>query len=192
MDPVDFRLKNGLKGGDPTLDKRTARWPRIGLLECLEQAQEHPLWAKREEREGIPAQLQGWKIGTGIAVGGWPGGTEPAAAACRLESDGTITVIVGTVDLTGSDTTLSLIAAQVLSMPVDSVNTVHDNTDTMPYSGGTCGSETTPTMRAAVLSAAQDARNQILTIASDMLEASPSDLEIEEDKVVVRGSPGKR
>jgi CO/xanthine dehydrogenase Mo-binding subunit len=46
-------------------------------------------------------------------------------------------------------------------------------------------------MGAAVLAAAQDARNQILTIASDMLEASPSDLEIEEDKVVVRGSPGK-
>src|SRR5260221_12322053 len=46
-------------------------------------------------------------------------------------------------------------------------------------------------MGAAVLTAAQDARNQILTIASDMLEASPSDLEIEEDKVVVRGSPGK-
>src|SRR5260370_7906887 len=31
----------------------------------------------------------------------------------------------------------------------------------------------------------------MLTIASDMLEASRSDLEIEEDKVVVRGSPGK-
>src|SRR5260221_6626914 len=46
-------------------------------------------------------------------------------------------------------------------------------------------------MGAAVLTAAQDARNQILPIASDMLEASPSDLEIEEDKVVVRGSPGK-
>src|SRR6266480_3929308 len=46
MDPVAFRLKNGLKEGDTTLDKRSPRWPRIGLLECLEQAQAHPLWAK--------------------------------------------------------------------------------------------------------------------------------------------------
>ncbi len=189
MDPIAFRLKNGLKEGDPTVDHRT--WPRIGLLECLEKTQAHPLWANRQEQQVVPDELQGWKVGIGIAAGSWPGGTEPAAAACRLESDGTITVIVGTVDLTGSDTTLSLIAAQVLGMPVDSVNTAHDNTDTMPYSGGTGGSKTTPTMGAAVLAAAQDARNQILTIASDMLEASPSDLEIEEDKVVVRGSPGK-
>jgi len=189
MDPIAFRLKNGLKEGDPTMDHRT--WPRIGLLECLEQTQAHPLWANRQEQQVVPDELHGWKVGIGVAAGSWPGGTEPAAAACRLESDGTVTVIVGTVDLTGSDTSLSLIAAQVLSMPVDSVNTVHDNTDTMPYSGGTGGSKTTPTMGAAVLAAAQDARNQILTIASDMLEASPSDLEIEEDKVVVRGSPGR-
>src|SRR5258708_2556293 len=189
MDPVAFRLKNGLKEGDPTMDHRT--WPRIGLLECLQKAQEHPLWAKRQEQKDVPAALQGWKVGVGVAAGSWPGGTEPAAAACRLESDGTITVIVGTVDLTGSDTSLALIAAQVLGMPVDSVNTVHDNTDTMPYSGGTGGSKTTPTMGAAVLSAAQDARKQSVTIACDMLEASPSDLEIDEDKVVVRGSPAK-
>src|SRR5216683_769843 len=189
MDPIAFRLKNGNKEGDRTVDHRT--WPRIGLLECIERVQQHPLWAKRAEKRTIPDELKDWKIGIGIAAGSWPGGTEPAAAACRLESDGTITVIVGTVDLTGSDTTLSLIAAQVLGMRVDSVNTAHDNTDTMPYSGGTGGSKTTPTMGAAVLAAAQDARNQILTIASDMLEASPSDLEIEEDKVVVRGSPGK-
>lgn len=189
MDPIAFRLKNGLKEGDPTMDHHT--WPRIGLLECLQKAQEHPLWAKRQEQKVVLTELQGWKVGVGVAAGSWPGGTEPAAAACRLESDGTITVIVGTVDLTGSDTSLALIAAQVLGMPVDSVNTAHDNTDTMPYSGGTGGSKTTPTMGAAVLSAAQDARNQILTIASDMLEASPSDLEIDGDKVVVRGSPGK-
>ena len=189
MDPVEFRLKNGLKEGDPTLDHRT--WPRIGLLECLEKVQQHPLWAKRAERQDIPDELKGWKIGVGVAAGSWPGGTEPAVAACRLEKDGTLSVIVGTVDLTGSDTSLSLIAAQVLGMPVDKVSTVHDNTDTMPYSGGTGGSKTTYTMGAAVLAAAQDARNQILTIASDMLEASANDVDIEGDRVVVRGSPGK-
>ncbi len=189
MDPIAFRLKNGLKEGDPTMDHR--KWPRIGLLECLEKAQEHPLWAGRLEHKDVPGELQGWKVGIGVAAGHWPGGTEPAAAACRLESDGTITVIVGTVDLTGSDTSLALIAAESLGMSIDSVNVAHDNTDTMPYSGGTGGSKTTYTMGAAVLAAAQDARSQILTIAADMLEASSSDLEIEGDKVVVRGAPGK-
>src|SRR5260370_36526065 len=189
MDPMAFRLKNGTEEGNRTLDYRT--WPRVGLLECVEQAQRHPLWAQRAQQRTVPDELKGWKVGIGVAAGSWPGGTEPAAAACRLEADGTVTVIVGTVDLTGSDTSLVLIAAQVLGMPVDSVNTAHDNTDTMPYSGGTGGSKTTPTMGAAVLAAAQDARNQILTIASDMLEASPSHLEVREDKIVMRGSPRK-
>jgi CO/xanthine dehydrogenase Mo-binding subunit len=190
IDPIAFRLKNGLREGDPTMGHR-GTLPRMGLLDCLEQARQYPLWAKRLEQKVVPEELKGWKIGVGVAAGHWPGGTEPAAAACRLEKDGTITVIVGSVDLTGSDTSLALIAAESLGMPVDSVNVAHDNTDTMPYSGGTGGSKTTYTMGAAVLSAAQDARNQILSIAADMLEASSSDLEIEGDKVVVRGSPGK-
>ncbi|HZU69699.1 MAG TPA: xanthine dehydrogenase family protein molybdopterin-binding subunit [Ktedonobacteraceae bacterium] len=191
VDPVAFRLKNGLKEGDPTLDKSSPHWPRIGLLESIEKVQEHPLWAKRAEQKNPPPDLQGWKVGTGIAVGGWPGGTQPSAAACRLESDGTVTVVVGTVDLTGSDTSLALIAAQGLGMPVDTVNVAHGNTDTMPFTGGTGGSKTTYSVGPAVLAAAQDARNQILTIAADMLEAASTDLEIEGDKVVVRGSPGK-
>jgi len=187
IDPVAFRQKNGLKEGDPTLDHR--QWPRIGLLECLEKVQEHPLWANRQQQKTAPADLDGWKIGIGLAVGGWPGGTEPTAAACRLEADGSITVIVGTVDLTGSDTSLTLIAAEGLGMSSETVNVVHDNTDTMPYSGGTGGSKTTYSMGPAVLAAAQDARNQILSIASEMLEAAVGDLEIEGDKVVVRGTP---
>src|SRR5947209_6718073 len=189
LDPLAFRLKNGFKEGDPTVDHRT--WSRIGLLECLQKAQEHPLWAKRMEQKTAPGELKGWKIGTGLAAGVWPGGTEPAAAACRLEKDGTMTVIVGTVDLTGSDTSLALIAAEGLGISSSAVNVAHDNTDTMPYSGGTGGSKTTYSMGPAVLAAAQDARNQILSLASEMLEAAVGDLDIEGNKVVVRGTPSK-
>jgi CO/xanthine dehydrogenase Mo-binding subunit len=190
MDPVEFRLKNALKEGDQTMDRR-GTLPRIGLLSCLEQVKQQPLWTKRMQQKDALGELQGWKIGIGVAAGHWPGGTEPAAAACRLEADGTMTFIVGSVDLTGSDTSLALVAAETLGMPADAVNVSHDNTDTMPYSGGTGGSKTTYTMGAAVLSAARDARNQILSIAAEMLEASSDDLEIEGDRVVVRGAPGK-
>ncbi len=189
VDPVVFRLKNGLKEGDPTIDGRT--WKRIGLLECLEKVKEQPLWSERRAQKTPPAGLEGWKVGIGLAAGGWPGGTEPAAAACRLEKDGTVTVVVGSVDISGSDTSLALIAAQGLGVAAEQVNLMHDNTDTMPYSGGTGGSKTTYSMGSAVLSAARDARTQILSAAADMLEASSTDLEIEGDQVVVRGVPGK-
>ncbi|MFL5654400.1 MAG: xanthine dehydrogenase family protein molybdopterin-binding subunit [Ktedonobacteraceae bacterium] len=190
MDPLQFRQINALKEGDPNI--RFGRWPRIGLLECLEQIQQHPLWVQREQaKQEVPEELKGWKIGIGVAVGGWPGGTEPAAALCRLEHDGTFTVVVGSVDVSGSDASLALIAAEELSLPVEAVDITHDNTDSMPYSGLSAGSKTTYTVGSAVLAAARDARNQVFTIAADMLEASTEDMELQDGKVMVKGVPEK-
>ncbi len=66
IEPLAFRLQNGLKEGDPTLDHHT--WRRIGLLECLEKAREHPLWVERHARKASPA-------GSGrLEDRRWPGG----------------------------------------------------------------------------------------------------------------------
>src|SRR5207253_5634201 len=190
MDPLQFRQINALKEGDPNM--MHGHWPRIGLLECLEQIQQHPLWVQREQaKQEVPEELKGWKIGIGVAVGGWPGGTEPAAALCRQEPDGTFTLVVGSVDISGSDASLALIAAEELGLPAEAVNIVHENTNSMPYSGISAGSKTTYTVGSAVLTAARDARNQIFTIAADMLEASTEDMELQDGKVMVKGVPEK-
>ena len=190
MDPIEFRQINAVKGGDPNI--MYGRWPRIGLLECLEQIQQHPLWTQREQaRQEVPEELKGWKIGIGVAVGGWPGGTEPAAALCRLEQDGTFTVVVGSVDVSGSDASLALIAAEELNLPAEAVHVTHDSTDAMPYSGLSAGSKTTYTVGSAVLAAARDARTQAFTIAAEMLEASAEDMELRDGKVIVKGVPEK-
>jgi len=190
MDPLQFRQINALKEGDPNIMR--GRWPRIGLLECLEQIQQHPLWVQREQaRRETPGELRGWKIGIGVAAGGWPGGTEPAAALCRLEQDGTFTIVVGSVDLSGSDASLALIAAEELSLPISDVNITHDSTDAMPYSGLSAGSKTTYTVGSAVLAAARDARDQVFTTAAEMLEASAVDMELRDGKVMVKGVPEK-
>jgi CO/xanthine dehydrogenase Mo-binding subunit len=190
IDPLRFRQINALKEGDPNV--LFGHWPRIGMLECLEQIQQHPLWVHREQaKQEVPPELKGWKIGIGVAAGGWPGGTEPAAALCRLEQDGSFTVVVGSVDLSGSDASLALIAAEGLNLPAEAVYVTHDNTDSMPYSGLTAGSKTTYTVGAAVLSAARDARNQVFTIAADMLEAAIEDMEMRDGKIMVKGVPEK-
>ncbi len=190
MDPIQFRQINALKEGDPNI--RHGRWPRIGLLECLEQIQQQPLWLQREQATlEIRGELKGWKIGIGVAAGGWPGGTEPAAAMCRLEQDGTFTVVVGSVDLSGSDASLALIAAEELSLSSEAVNVTHDSTDSMPYSGLSAGSKTIYTVGSAVLGAARDARIQVFAIAAEMLEASSEDMELRDGKVMVKGVPEK-
>jgi CO/xanthine dehydrogenase Mo-binding subunit len=191
MDPIAFRKLNALRGGDPTGNPRQPHYPPLGMIECLEEIERHPAWHERAKRKESPTELTGWKIGTGIAVGGWPGGNDAAAAACRLESDGSVSVIIGTVDLTGSDTSMALLAAEALGVAASSVNVAHDNTDTMPFSGATGGSKTVYSMGPAVIAAAHDTREQILAIASDMLEAAIDDLEIEQGNVRVRGVPDK-
>jgi CO/xanthine dehydrogenase Mo-binding subunit len=105
MDPLQFRRLNAVREGDA--NPMRGRWPRIGLQECLERIGQHPLWLERDRlRQEVPPDLKGWRIGIGLAAGGWPGATEPAAALCRLEHDGSCTLVVGSVDMSGSDTSL--------------------------------------------------------------------------------------
>jgi CO/xanthine dehydrogenase Mo-binding subunit len=190
VDPLEFRRLNAVREGDPNIMR--SQWPRIGILECLEQIEQYPLWAQREQaRQQTPEELKGWKVGIGVAAGGWAGGTEPAAALCRLEDDGTFTIVVGSVDMSGSDTAFALIASEMLGQPAAAMNVAHDNTDSMPYSGISAGSKTTYTVGAAVQAAARDARNQIFIIAADMLEASAEDMEMRDGRVIVRGAPDK-
>lgn len=190
MDPLQFRRINALREGDPNLFR--GRWPRIGIQECLARIEQHHLWAQREqEKQAAPEELRGWKIGIGLAAGGWSGGTEPAAALCRMERDGSFTVVVGSVDVSGSDTSMALIAAEELNLSASAISITHDNTDSMPYSGLSAGSKTTYTVGAAVQAAARDARNQLFSIAADMLEASPDDMELRDGRIMVRGVPEK-
>jgi CO/xanthine dehydrogenase Mo-binding subunit len=181
MDPLELRLKNAARQGDVRADG--SPWPRIGLLECLEAARD----VYRAER-----QAAGPGEGVGIAAGGWPGATESASAVCRLNADGSLQVALGAVDLTGTNTTFAIIAAEAFGLDDPSqVRVTTVNSDSAPYAGGSGGSKVTYTIGPAVLRSAEDARNQVLHIAASELEASVDDLELVNGRVQVRGVPGK-
>ncbi|HEX6989576.1 MAG TPA: molybdopterin cofactor-binding domain-containing protein, partial [Bacillota bacterium] len=181
LDPLELRLRHAVAEGHPRSDGRA--WPSIGLIQCLERMRDHPLWQGRR-------RLQGADEGWGMAVGGWPGGTEAAAAACRVNGDGTITVTVGAVDLTGSHAALQAIAAEVLGVPAERVRVITADTDQAPLAGMSAGSKTVYTVGAAVKAAAEEVRAQILAMAAEVLEAAVGDLEIRDGRVEVRGAPG--
>jgi CO/xanthine dehydrogenase Mo-binding subunit len=177
LDPLELRLKNVVVEGDTIATGRPL--PRIGAKECLERLYNHPIWKNR-------ANL-GANEGVGVALGGWPGGLEPASSTCRLDHDGNFTVTTGVADLTGVSTSLQLIAAEVLGSKADTVTVNRVDTDNAPYVGASGGSKTLYTLGAAVKKAAEDAKEQILNIAATMLEASPQDLELQDGKVMVKG-----
>jgi len=175
LDPLEFRLQNCAEEGD--LRPNGGAWPRIGLRETLQALKDHPAWQNRTPT-------------TGIAIGGWPGGIEPATAICRLDHDGKLTVVVGSADISGVNTGFQSIAAEIIGVEASDLNVAGADTANAPYAGASGGSKVTYTVGAAVMKAAEDAKMQIMSIAGQHLEANPEDLEIVDGKVQVRGVPG--
>ncbi|HRA47934.1 MAG TPA: xanthine dehydrogenase family protein molybdopterin-binding subunit [Thermomicrobiales bacterium] len=174
LDPLEFRLKNCAEEGD--LRPNGGTWSRIGLRESLEALRAHPAWVDRTPT-------------TAIAVGGWPGGTEPATAICRMDQDGTLSVVVGSSDISGVTTGFQMIAAEVIGVDREDMRVVNADTATAGFAASSGGSKVTYAMGSAVLKAAENARAQILAIAAQQLEASAEDLEIANGRVQVRGVP---
>ena len=152
------------------------------MRECLEAIQAHPIWTGRDL---IAASGRG----VGIAVGGWPGGIEPAMAVCRLDADGRLTVVVGSVDLSGTNTGFADRHGDVFGLPPEAVHVTTAASDSAPHAGASGGSKITYTVGTAVYKAAIDAREQVLAIAAQHLEAAPDNLEIVEGTVRVKGVP---
>ena len=177
LDPIELRLRNASREGDPSADGNP--WPRIAMVECLEEARQHPLYtAPCAEGEGV-----------GIALGSWGGARTPSSAGCRVEPDGTLTVHVGTVDVSGSSTGLAMIAAESFGVALDKVRIETSDTGVAPFGPLAAGSQVTYSMGGAVQEAALEARRQLLEIATNELEAAPEDLEIVDGRVTVRGVP---
>jgi CO/xanthine dehydrogenase Mo-binding subunit len=183
LDPLEVRLKNAVEQGDALPSGQP--YDRIGLKECLEAIGNSDLWKGRAKSKEHPNR------GVALAVGGWLGGLQPASAVVGLNGDGTINVMVGSADITGTNTSFQQIAAEVLNVPLAMVGVTTGDTRTAPYAGMSAGSKTTYTVGVAVKAAAEDARDQMLNIAARRLECEPSDLELADGEVRVKGSPDK-
>jgi CO/xanthine dehydrogenase Mo-binding subunit len=181
VDPIELRLRNVFVEGDPGPDGTP--FPVFGAVECLERLRKHPLW---ERRDSLPEGE-----GVGVALGWWPGGLEPAAASCRLDADGRLTVVTGAVDMSGTESAFQTIAAESFGVPLESVRVVAGDTSQTPYSGLSGGSKVTYTVGRAVQRAAEGAREKLLEVAAAELEIAPEDLEIVDGAVRPVGSPDR-
>ena len=182
LDPLEVRLKNCVGKGDEMPSK--IAYPSIGMKECLEAVRDSDLWKSKRRRAA-----NGKKRGVGMAVGGWLGGLQPASAYVELNGDGTVTVVVGANDITGTNTAFAQIASEELGVPLDRINVVTGDTKTAPFAGMSAGSKTLFTVGRAVKLAAEDARQQMFSVAAERLEANPDDMESVDNEIRVKGSP---
>jgi CO/xanthine dehydrogenase Mo-binding subunit len=134
------------------------------------------------------------KRGKGIAAiwysTGMSGGGDPSQVVVKMRPDGSVDVIIGSVDIgQGARTVVRQIAAQELGVPIEKVNVTTVDSDTSPLDTGTFASRVTHQTGNATQLAAREARQVLFEVAAAQLGVEPGRLEAHDDKILVRDFP---
>jgi xanthine dehydrogenase YagR molybdenum-binding subunit len=156
MDPVEFRLKNMTRKFN---DQQP--YTSIGLEDCIRRGAEAFEWKKRWH--AVPGEgSSAVRRGAGMAMGSFFSNLGRSSAVIDLDSRGVYHVHVGVTDVgTAAKTTMALIAAEELGVPLEKIDVIWGDTDRSPYSVGESGSRTTTHTGYAVIQAAKDLKKQI-------------------------------
>jgi len=185
LDPLEFRRRNALKEGDVSVSG--ARLPRNGLAEVMDALKEK----MEQPQNGGASDSGGDRLarGVGVAIGEWRSGSGPSTASISVNEDGTVGLLTGSVDISGSDTSLAQIAAEALGLEMEQVIVAKRDTDLAPFTGPSGGSRIVYSQGKAVQMAAEDARDKLLGLAADRLGVQAGALECEGGAVYVMDNP---
>lgn len=163
MDPLEFRLLNGVQEGDRRADGPA--YPRIGYLETLRAARDHPHYT---------APLEGPNRGRGVASGCWLNYGGKSSASASVNADGTVTLMMGSVDIGGGTrTAIAMQLAETLGIPLEDVKPRMADTDSVGYTEGTYGSRTTFATGWVAYELGQSLKRQLIERAAQLWEMSP-------------------
>jgi CO/xanthine dehydrogenase Mo-binding subunit len=156
IDPVEFALKNMTR-----MARDETPYTTYTLEECIRRGAALFDWkTRRKTRPGSDAGPT--KRGAGMTYMLFRSGLGNSSAVLRLDARGIYTLFVGVTDVgAGAKTTMGLIAAEALDVPLSKVEVVWGDTDRCPYSVGESGSRTTIMTGTAVVEAARDIVKQV-------------------------------
>jgi CO/xanthine dehydrogenase Mo-binding subunit len=195
IDPIELRRRNLAEPGSTMVDGE--EWPVHGGHEVLDALEASRVWRDRsivtDRADGAAgADGAGSSVeGVGVALGYWPGATNAAAAACRMSPDGSVQVLTGIADMSGTGGGFQAIVADVLGIDPELVDIVAVDSGSAPASPGSGGSTITYSVGRAILRAAEVTAQRLLQAASIELEIAVEDLELVDGTVRPRGTPGR-
>jgi xanthine dehydrogenase molybdenum-binding subunit len=186
LNPLDMFTKNRIQ-------KYKSKIPFTSnyLDECIVEGSKRIGWHEKWHKPGAMGDAK--KHGIGMALGGYPFRPGLGAATIRVNPDGTAHLLVGVTDIgTGAKSTMAIIAAEALGVPLNQIQVTNGDTDVTPYSVGESGSRTTPFTGPAVIAAAEDARRQIFALAAGQLKAKAEELDVRNSEVFVKTEPSRK
>ncbi len=164
MDPLELRFRNAVKNGSRSSYGPT--FGTIGLVEVLEAVKSHP-------QLNVPLAAN---QGRGIACGYWFNIGGQTCTTLNIGVDGTATLTIGTVDVGGSRSSMSLVAAEELGIDYDKVKTVIGDTATLGHNDTTEGSRGTFSSSMATINAVKQAIGVLRERAAKMWEIPVDDV----------------
>jgi len=113
----------------------------------------------------------------------------PSTGMVKINSDGTVNVLIGTADLGGNQkSTMAIIVAEELGIPLQTVSVTSADTETTLDTGSTGGSKQTIGSGNAIKLAAADAKRQLFEIAARELKTEKETLELRGGRIFPAGS----
>jgi xanthine dehydrogenase YagR molybdenum-binding subunit len=160
IDPLELRLINyaevSPEDGKPYTSKE--------LRKCYSEAAKRFGWEKRKP-EPRSMKEGNWLVGYGMATGTWGSAWLPASARITLKRDGTAMIESAVTDIgPGTYTTLSIIAAKNLGLPIEKIKAVLGDS-TLPSAPIQGGSFTTASVGTAVQEGSQVVLKKLFEMA---------------------------
>ena len=166
VDPLEFRVKNGVKEGSRRIPGPVLQ--QVGYMETLAAAM---------NTDHYKSKIEGPNRGRGVAAGFWVTGTGPACATGSVNADGTVSRVEGSPDIGGGRASVAMQMAEVLGIPAEDVHPAVGDTDAVGYTSLTAGSGATFKSGWASYEAAHDIRQQMIQRAARIWEVTADDVD---------------
>lgn len=166
MDPLEFRRLNGVEEGDRRPDGPLH--PRIGFRETLEAAENHPHYA---------APLTGPNQGRGVASGYWGNWGGRSSATASVNGDGSVSLVIGSIDLSGARTSTAMQLAETLGLQSEDIVPQVGDTNSVAFTEGSYGSRTTFSQGWAAYELGQKLIEEMTIRAARLWDISADDID---------------
>jgi len=175
MDPAEVRLRNLLKKGQEL--RPGLKGIDANLATSLKSLVRVSGWKKSIKKKNAP-------IGMGCATSN-AGATPVSVAMIRMQSDGIANIVAGSTEMgQGVRTTLTQIAAEELTLPMEQFRVAGADTKVTPYDSSTGSSRSTTLMGTAVQKAARDLKQQFVKIGAQTMGVKAGQIRVVDGALV--------
>ena len=195
LDPAELRRRNLLRTDElPYANPNGMTYDSISPLETLEQALAMVDYDSFRRHQAA-VRAEGHYLGIGLSTYVEPstpgfGSYATEAATIRIEPSGTVNVyIAGGSTGNSIETTVVQLTADALGARIEDVHTIQGDTAVTGFGAGAAGSRSGSMTAGAVRETATILRQRLVAIAAQKLEAASEDIEIEQSRASVRGTP---